>query len=267
MQHTQSYTLEQQATDLNTIASFLALRTAPRLTADTVRADIIILAGNSLPCSAKIAAQAIHDGVAPEILITGGIGHSTQHLYNAIKQLPDLASVQTGNKSEADMFHQIITGACKVPDDKVLLETQSTNCGDNATKSLQLLSSLNKHPKSAVLIQDPTMQLRSMACFEKGLAAHGQIQMQLISYAPFVPSIAAQADGQGFEYTTNLVDMQPVWPMDGYISLLMGEIPRLHDTDQGYGPRGKGFIAHVDVPEDILKAYDRLSRVFEARVG
>ena len=46
--------------------------------------------------------------------------------------------------------------------------------------------------------------------------------------------------------------------MERFISLLLGEIPRLHDDEAGYGPRGKGFIAHVDVPEDILEAYRQL---------
>ncbi len=35
----------------------------------------------------------------------------------------------------------------------------------------------------------------------------------------------------------------------------MGEVPRLRDDTEGYGPRGRDFIAHVDVPEDVDIAY------------
>lgn len=37
-------------------------------------------------------------------------------------------------------------------------------------------------------------------------------------------------------------------------SLLWGEIPRLTDDADGYGPRGKNFIAHVDIPTEVRAA-------------
>jgi hypothetical protein len=40
----------------------------------------------------------------------------------------------------------------------------------------------------------------------------------------------------------------------------MGEIPRLRDVaPSGYGPKGKGFIVHVDIPEAVENAYERLA--------
>ena len=44
-------------------------------------------------------------------------------------------------------------------------------------------------------------------------------------------------------------DHEPLgmWDMGRYLELLMGEVPRLTDDEDGYGPRGAGFIAHVDV--------------------
>jgi hypothetical protein len=38
----------------------------------------------------------------------------------------------------------------------------------------------------------------------------------------------------------------------------MGEVPRLRDDATGYGPRGRGYIAHVDVPDDVEAAYAEL---------
>ena len=38
----------------------------------------------------------------------------------------------------------------------------------------------------------------------------------------------------------------------------MGEVPRLRDDGEGYGPRGRGFQAHVDVPAGVVAAYAAL---------
>jgi len=35
-------------------------------------------------------------------------------------------------------------------------------------------------------------------------------------------------------------------------------VRRLRDDEHGYGPRGAGFIDHVDVPPDVLAAARRL---------
>ncbi|GAA1655555.1 hypothetical protein GCM10009828_101570 [Actinoplanes couchii] len=57
-----------------------------------------------------------------------------------------------------------------------------------------------------------------------------------------------------------------MWPVHQYVSLLMGEIPRLTDDPGGYGPAGKQFIAHVDVPEPVTRAHrDLLSAGYLSR--
>ena len=43
-----------------------------------------------------------------------------------------------------------------------------------------------------------------------------------------------------------------------YLALILGELPRLADNPQGYGPQGKGFIAHVDIPPYIAQAWQTL---------
>ena len=53
-----------------------------------------------------------------------------------------------------------------------------------------------------------------------------------------------------------------MWRMERYITLLMGEIPRLTDDESGYGPRGKRFIAHVDIPESVRDAFALLKKRF-----
>ena len=77
--------------------------------------------------------------------------------------------------------------------------------------------------------------------------------VRIVNYASYRAEIVVQ-DG-------TLAYAQPIrgmWEMERYISLLLGEIPRLTDDAQGYGPRGKGFIAHVDVPREVRTAFDCL---------
>ena len=39
-------------------------------------------------------------------------------------------------------------------------------------------------------------------------------------------------------------------------------IPRLTDDENGYGPNGKNFIAHVDIPETVKIAFEELKFVY-----
>ena len=65
-------------------------------------------------------------------------------------------------------------------------------------------------------------------------------------------------------YAQNIHGM---WDIDRYVNLLMGEIPRLTDDADGYGPRGKNFIAHVDVPTEVRAAYAALQPVYGTRAA
>ena len=61
------------------------------------------------------------------------------------------------------------------------------------------------------------------------------------------------------------VEEEQLWDMDRFLGLILGEIVRLRDDEEGYGPRGKGFIGHVDVPEAVLEAYARLEKSVRAK--
>lgn len=63
-----------------------------------------------------------------------------------------------------------------------------------------------------------------------------------------------------------LQEIHGMWESDRYINLLMGEIPRLRDDENGYGPAGKGFIAHVDIPENVEKAFSELKDIYGDKI-
>ena len=53
----------------------------------------------------------------------------------------------------------------------------------------------------------------------------------------------------GFELKNNIWGL---WLKERYISLLLGEMKRVIDDNDGYGPNGKQYIEHVEVPQKIL---------------
>lgn len=226
----------QLADDLNLLSRFLA---APSEL--PAKVDLIVILGSALPVNATHGASLFHRGLADQILISGGIGHSTPLLWANLED----HDIDTDNRSEADIFHELLTAHYKVPEEKILVEFSSTNCGANATESKKLLDSLGIDPQSLILIQDPTMQLRSQASFAKSFP-----NAKLYNSPPFTPLI-----------TENRLAHEG-WDFDRFIELVLGEIPRF----EAYGPKGKGFIAHVDVPPEIRAAWLRLAETFPDQI-
>ena len=82
-------------------------------------------------------------------------------------------------------------------------------------------------------------------------------EVLIINYATYQVTVIQKDDDLIYQE-------QPLgmWDIDRYITLLMGEIPRLNDDENGYGPRGKNFISHVDIPQDVKYAFEELKRRF-----
>lgn len=45
-------------------------------------------------------------------------------------------------------------------------------------------------------------------------------------------------------------------------ALYLGEIPHLRDDENGYGPLGKNFIAHVEIPPEVMSVFDYLQEKY-----
>lgn len=240
---------------INEISKFLAIRDIPKLNSFELKkvlgikkVDILVLLGNSIPYTIKCAAYAYENNLCDRILINGGIGHSTEILRQQVRKDERFNSIQVDNRAEADIFFDIITKIYKVPENMIIVENQSTNCGDNALKAVKLLSELQISYNSLLLVQDPTMQLRTHASFKKHIKNE---KVKIINYAPFIPEV-----NEDLKLINR--DVDGIWEEKRFLELIMGEIPRLKDDVNGYGPCGKNFIAHVDVPSEIEEYYNRL---------
>ncbi len=251
----------RQAIDLNQIMGFLARRDIGRLSSEELsscygmnQVDLLLVLGSSVISTIEIAATALAAGLAKELMIVGGRGHSTIYLVEALQRSSAYMDIPTGVKSEAEMLLEVAIRCERIHKDQILLETESTNCGNNASYAMKKLASLGRNPRSILIMQDPAMQLRSYASFKRVWSAAGE-ESQFINYPAFTPNFMVKAGCLAIEEHERL---QHAWDADRLVSLIMGEIPRLRDDAYGYGPRGQGFIEHVDIPEHIDEAYERL---------
>ncbi|HSX30970.1 MAG TPA: YdcF family protein [Candidatus Saccharimonadales bacterium] len=243
--------MSKTAENLNLVAGYLARRDIPNLEAGTVSADILVLLGSSLIEPIHVAASALKKGVARHLLVSGGIGHSTQGFRDMVNNHPTYSTVSTAERAEADIIHDILTQHLGVRPEQITVENKSTNCGTNAEESRRVIDVLGRTGQSLLLVQDPTMQQRSQACFER--AWNDMPDAKIMSFAPFIPVV--QSNDEGYIITGSA---EKVWPFERFASLVLGEIPRLRDDENGYGPKGLNYIDHVEIPVEILAAHAEL---------
>lgn len=243
----------QPRDDVNRIAAYLARRDVASLSPTVApHADVLVLCGSAVLAAIDIAATAFKDGLADRLLVSGGVGHSTPFLRQAVREDPRYGDVSTDARPESAILAEILRRHNAVPEAAILLETESTNCGQNAEFSVSLLKQTPLKLRSVILLQDPTMQRRTHECFQRSLRDASDVRIS--SYAPFVPTVPHRDAPNVHDE-----DGRAVWSVRRFTALILGEMCRLHDDEHGYGPRGADFIDHVDIPNDVTHAYQRLA--------
>lgn len=248
--------LEQTARDINKLGGFCGKRDLPALTQAAMRqaygcpqADVMVLFGGSILAGGNVLAQAMQNGAAKKFIIVGGAGHTTQTLRETVHAA--CPEIETDNEPEAVVFDRYLRSRYGLYADA--LETQSTNCGNNITYLLDLLERENIPCRSIILCQDATMQRR----MEMGLRKYRPQGMEIINYAAYQAEVVLQGGQLAYRQA-----IRSMWTVDRYVNLLMGEIPRLTDNADGYGPNGKNYIAHDDIPPEVQAAFVRLQSVY-----
>lgn len=246
--------MTDQEKNLNLLAKYLGVRDVNSLTSKDLyakykihQADVMVLFGGSILAGGDVLAKAIQEKVAKHYVIVGGQGHTTQTFREVVH---DLTGIETFGLTEAEIFNAYIKEKYRVQAD--LLETKSTNCGNNITNLLALLKENQISCNSIILCQDATMQRRMDAILKK------YSDIKIINYATYQVEIKQK------EIVPCPLGM---WKLDRYIELLMGEIPRLMDDENGYGPKGKDYLVHVDIPKDVYNAFLQLTNDFNIRIA
>lgn len=242
--------------DMNLLAAFLGARSVDALTQASLhgrygfaRADVMALFGGTILAGVDVLAGAMENDVARRYVIVGGRGHTTEALREAARALVPGLDVAP-DASEAELLDACLAVRHGLHAD--LLETTSTDCGSNVVRLRELLAREGVACDSIVLAQDATMQARMAAVARKEMPG-----VEPISFATYRVRMV-ERDGAA------VVDDPPLgmWEPRRYLSLLMGEIPRLTDDEGGYGPRGRGFLAHVDVPPVVRDAWEELRAAY-----
>ncbi|CAM6641164.1 DUF218 domain-containing protein [Enterobacter intestinihominis] len=218
---------------------------------DNQPVDLVILAGNAvipaIDAACKIAAE---QGVP--LIISGGIGHSTTFLYAAIAKHARYNRIPTTGRAEAAILADIAREFWNIPAAHLHVEDQSTNCGENARFSRALMKQSGLNAARVLVVQDPTMQRRTMATFAR-VCRDEAASPAWVSHPGLTPVLQNSDDGLVFSGP-----VEGLWPVERYLSLVLGEFPRLRDDINGYGPAGRDFIAHVDIPADVDAAWQIL---------
>ncbi len=245
---------------INVLGQFCGVRDVDYLNESSLQkkygfpqADVFVLFGGSILAGGDVLAQAIKDRIANVYVIVGGVGHTTETLRQTVQD--EYPQIETTGLPEAEIFQRYLKEvySCEAN----YIESKSTNCGNNIIYLLNLLRENKVRCSSIILCQDATMQRR----MDAGLRKYTPDNLTIVNYASYQAFVTG--DNDNLVYSESIHGM---WNIERYVNLLMGEIPRLKDDENGYGPKGKHFIGHVDIPETVYEAFIELKDFYGAQI-
>lgn len=180
------------------------------------KSDCILALGSHDLRVAERAAELYLEGFAPLLVMSGGLGNFTKDMWT---------------EKEADLFAAVAIDK-GVPANKLLIENQSTNTGENILFTQQLLKDKGYNPQSFIVVQKPYMERRAYATFKQHWA-----NKTLMVTSPQISFI---------NYPT--LDI----PMEKVINIMVGDLQRIK-----YYP-AKGFQVYQYIPDDVWAAYEQL---------
>lgn len=208
------------------IISYLAMRDSRALEPGP---KALVVFGSDLLKVAESAADFYQEHHPEFVLVSGGTGGRTG---------------ASGGQSEAERFADVLY-ARGVPFEKVLLEKEASNSGENARYSVQLLQQRGFSGK-IVLMQKPTDQRRAGLTLRHELDKANMENVQVFDWAPFIPSLEDPLEGYSADEWSHRLFFDAI-----------GEIFRLIDYPE------KGFFAAEPVAAEVLSVvpalYDQLN--------
>jgi uncharacterized SAM-binding protein YcdF (DUF218 family) len=253
---------EQLSADINRISAYLALddfegsEPGPKIVS---RLDAVVLLGNQVVTTLTAACTLLLRAPSAILLLSGGAGHSTPLLYENLRNSAYGVLVDRGlileTMAEAEMGAVVAQLGFRIPPGRIRVEDQSRNSAENARMSIEILQDARPEQGPVLILQDPTMQRRSILTWGREAEGAGS-EAPILSHAIFVPKVEPAPDGSlGFVG----LQAQGAWTMERFLGLILGEIRRLYDNEEGYGPRGRNFLPHVEIPAPVYESYLRVS--------
>ena len=178
---------------------------------------------------AERGAELFLQQMAPLLIVSGGLGTITRQLMTT---------------PEADLFAGIAERA-GVPRDRIIVENQSTNTGENVLFTKRVLADRGLDIRSFILVQKPYMERRTFATFRK-------VWPQ--------PAIVVTSPQVSMDEYLRAYSNESLTPAD-VVSIMVGDLQRI----RVYAERGFQIPQHV--PDDVWGAYQELvGRGYDSRL-
>jgi uncharacterized SAM-binding protein YcdF (DUF218 family) len=186
------------------------------------KADAILVLCSHDQRVAERGAELLLGEWAPLLVFSGGFGSITRNIWT---------------KPEADQFAEIAI-EMGVPKERILIESRSTNTGENILFTRQLLAERKTNPQKFILVQKPYMERRAFATFRKVWPEKDVlVTSPQVSFDEYLDSYSAS------ELSS-----------DDVISIMVGDLQRIKIYAE------QGFQIHQEIPQDVWSAYEELVR-------
>ena len=199
---------------LQVIWDYLCLHQEPK------PADCIVGFGNFNDDIARRAAELYHQGFAPWVLFTGGLGRNTQGLLA---------------EPEAAIFARVAM-ECGVPRERIIVENRSANTAENIRFTRQLLQERGLPHRKILGVHQPFMERRITAAMG---VYWPEAQFCVTSPRVSIPAYLQRAAQQGLTE-------------EAAISVIVGDFQRMELYAQ------KGYQLPQYIPEEAWKAFHEL---------
>ena len=199
---------------LQVIWDYLGLHQEPK------KADVIVGFGNFNTDIARRAAELYHQGYAPKILFTGGLGRNTEGM------LPE---------PEAVRFARVAM-ECGVPEKDILLEDKSRNTKENIDFTRALLEERGIPHEQILGVHQPFMERRIVAAMG---VYWPELNFSVTSPQVTIPEYLERAKQQGITENAS-------------VSVIVGDFQRM----DLYAKLGYQLPQHI--PEEAWEAYRKL---------
>ena len=184
------------------------------------KADVIVGFGNFNTDIARRAAELYHQGYAPKVLFTGGLGRNTEGL------LPE---------PEALRFAKVAI-ACGVPEQDILVEDRSRNTKENIEFTRELLQMHNIPHQKILGVHQPFMERRIVAAMG---VYWPELDFSVTSPQVSIPEYLRRAKEQGISENAS-------------VSVIVGDFQRI----ELYAKLGYQLPQHI--PEEAWQAFHAL---------
>lgn len=193
-----------------------------RMKQPVAQADAILVLCSHDERVAECGAQLFLDGFAPLIIFAGGHGAITRRLWQ---------------EPEAERFARIAM-SLNVPRESILIESESTNTGENIAFTKRLLEERRLDPRKFIVVQKPYMERRSYATFRK-LWPEKEVT---------VTSPQVSFENYLAEYANRSLSAADV------VSIMVGDLQRIKIYP------ALGYQIEQEIPEPVWQAYEALVR-------